>query len=125
MLTSQQRGERTDEHPFKSLFQNWDRLFVLGDRSRYINGQRAEISNYLCPTPLTPLRPLRLGVRKGFGGVFYLWTFFGPYPRDSAIMSRDQIVKDKDLPPDFLNHGVSQQMNNVIYRNEERIHSKG
>ena len=64
MVTSQQRGERTDEQPFKSLFQNWDRLFVLVDRSRYINGQRAEIFNYLCLTPLTPLRPLRLGVRK-------------------------------------------------------------
>jgi hypothetical protein len=51
MLTSQQRGERTDEQPFKSLFQNWDRLFVLGDRSRYIDGHRAEIFNYLCLTP--------------------------------------------------------------------------
>jgi hypothetical protein len=53
MLTSQQRGERTDEHPFKSLFQNWDRLFVLGVRSRYVNGQRAEIFNYLSLTPFT------------------------------------------------------------------------
>jgi len=53
MLTSQQRGERADEHPFKSLFQNWDRLFVLGDRSRYIDGQRAEIFNYLCLIPFT------------------------------------------------------------------------
>jgi len=51
MLTSQQGGERTDEHPFKSLFQNWDRLFIFGERSRYINGQRAEIFNYLCLTP--------------------------------------------------------------------------
>ena len=47
---SVRRGERTDEHPFRSLFQNWDRLFVLGDRTCYINGQRAEIFNYLCLT---------------------------------------------------------------------------
>jgi hypothetical protein len=51
MLTSQQRKECADEHSLKSLFQNWDRLFVLGDQSRHINGQRAEIFSYLFSTP--------------------------------------------------------------------------
>jgi len=45
----------------------------------------------------TPLHPLRLGVRKGF----FVFSIFGPYPRGSAIMSRDQIVKNEDLPSDY------------------------
>ncbi len=27
---------------------------------------------------------------------------FRPYPRDLGLMDEDQIVKNKDLPPDFL-----------------------
>ena len=60
MLTSQQQGERTDEHPFKGLFQNWEGLFVLGDRTRLINGQRPEIFSYLGPQlPVTFIGPTK------------------------------------------------------------------